>query len=267
MKTAVVTGAGRGIGRLIAHGLAGKGLAVLVTDINADWARDTADEIGSMAWSVRQDVRDPASHREVARRASERGTLEVWVNNAGVLRTGPAWALDDEEVRRHVEVNLLGVIWGSRAAVEAMRPSGGHVINLGSISALTPAPGLAVYGATKQAVLGFSASLHGDLQREGTPIKVSTMCPDAIDTDMIGENADVEEASLLFTARKLLAPQDVADAVVALVDRPRLQTVLPLRNALLAHVFRPFPALSLQVLRGFSWLGERNRRKRSESGG
>jgi len=267
MKTAVVTGAGRGIGRLIAQGLSAKGFAVLATDVNAESASETAAEIGGDAWSLAHDVRDPDAHREVARAACERGSLEVWVNNAGVLQTGALWALDDDDVRRHVEVNVLGVMWGSRAAVDAMRVSGGHIINIGSISALTPSPGLAVYGATKQAVLGFSASLQGDLQREQIPVKVSTMCPDAIDTDMVRENADVEEASLLFAAKNLLAPQAVADAVVGLVDRPRVQTVLPLRNALLAHVFRPFPGLSLQVLRGFTWVGARNQRKRRGSVG
>ncbi len=262
MKTAVVTGAGRGLGRLIARGLAHKGYAVLATDIEAEWARNTAGEIGGSAWSMRQDVRDPESHREVARAAAARGALEVWVNNAGVLQTGALWGLDDDEVRRHVEVNLFGVIWGSRAAVDAMRAGGGHIINLGSMSALVPIPGLAVYGATKHAVLGLSLALQGDLERAGVPISVSTICPDVVDTEMVSENADVAEASLLFMSKKPLAPQDVADAVTRLVDRPRLQTVMPAYEGLLAHVFRPFPGLSLRAIRALSWLGDRNRQKR-----
>jgi len=261
-KTAVVTGAGRGVGHLIARGFARKGFAVLATDVNAEWARATAETIGGEAWSMAQDVRNPESHREVARAAAERGALEVWVNNAGVMKAGTLWELDDDEVRRQVDVNLMGVIWGSRAAVDVMRVGGGHLINLASLSALVPAPGLAVYAATKQAVLGFSTSLQGDLQRDGLPVKVSAVCPDAIDTEMVDENAGSDSAALLFTAKKLLTPQEVADRVVGLVDRPRLQTVLPTRNALLAHVFRPFPAFSLQVLRGFAWVGERNRKKR-----
>ena len=80
-------------------------------------------------------------HREVARAAVARSQLEVWVNNAGVLRTRKAWDHDDDEVRLLVDVNLMGVIWGTRAAItaknEARRPNL-HVINSASLSALAP---------------------------------------------------------------------------------------------------------------------------------
>ena len=136
---AVVTGAGRGFGREIAKRLAGRGYAVLATDLDGEAAAATAEAIGG--FSMQLDVRDPEAHRRVARAAIERGPLEVWVNNAGVLRTRKAWDHPDDEVRLEVDVNLYGVIWGSRAAVDAMRERGGqnmHVINLGSMSAFTP---------------------------------------------------------------------------------------------------------------------------------
>lgn len=262
MRTAVVTGAGRGLGRLIARGLAAKGYQVLVTDIDAAAAHRTADEIGGGAWAMGQDVRDPASHLEVAAAASARAPLAVWVNNAGVLKTGSAWDIDEAEIRRHVDVNVLGVIWGSRAAVEAMRESGGHIINMASISSIVPAPGLAVYAATKHAVLGYSTSLEGDFQRAGLPIKVSAVCPNAIDTEMVRENAEDEEAALLFSSKKLLQPEDVARVVVGLIERPRLMVLLPPSRGLLAQVFQPFPALGLRMLRQFASIGDRNRRER-----
>ena len=106
MKTAVVTGAGKGLGRQIARGLVDKGFTVLVTDIDEEAAKATAATIGAQAWAMQQDVRDPASHRTVAEAARERGPLKLWVNNAGVLTVGPVWELDDATVRRHVEVNL-----------------------------------------------------------------------------------------------------------------------------------------------------------------
>jgi len=120
MKTAVVTGAGRGLGREIAMGLATKGFSVLVTDIDEASAAETARLIGESAWSMRQDVRDAAFHHEVARAANQRGSLELWVNNAGVLYAGGAWEHTDEEVGRMVDINVLGMIWGARAAVEAI---------------------------------------------------------------------------------------------------------------------------------------------------
>jgi len=261
MKIAVVTGAGKGLGREIAKGLAQKGFAVLVTDIDEDSARATADGIGGGAWSMHQDVRDPASHREVARAANERGSLELWVNNAGVLHTGNAWDHSDEVIRQMAEVNVLGTIWGARAAIEAMRANSGHIINVASMSALGPAPGLAVYGATKHAALGFSLSLAGDLQRAALPIKVSAVCPHGIDTDMVRNVQGSEEANLIFAQPKLLTVEEVAATVLELVDRPRLVVTLPRAYSALAHGLRPFPAFTLRVARPLAWLGERQRRK------
>jgi len=261
MKVAVVTGGGKGLGREIAKGLADKGFAVLVTGTDEDAARATADAIGGGAWSMRQDVRDPASHHEVARAANERGSLELWVNNAGVLHTGNAWDHSDEVVKQMIEVNVLGVMWGARAAIEAMRAKGGHLINVSSLSAITPVPGFAIYGATKQAILGFTISLAGELKRAALPIQVSAVCPDVIDTDMIRKVRGSKEASLLFASLKLLTVEEVAGIVLGLVDKPRLVASVPHSRAALAHALRPFPRLSLKVLEPFHWFGERQRRK------
>ncbi len=257
MKTAVVTGAGKGLGRRIARGLAKKGFSVLVTDVDGASARDTAAAIGPQAWWMQQDVRDPATHRAVAKAAEERGSLKLWVNNAGVLTVGATWELNDDDVRRHVEVNVLGVTWGSRAAVDSMRVDGGHIINVGSISSLIPVPGLAVYAATKSAVLGYSISLQGDLQQAGLPVKVSAICPDAIDTDMVRDVAHHQEASLLFSAKKLLTVDDVGEAVLDLVDNPKLVVTMPRTRAALAHIMRPFPTTGLRLLEPFRRLGKR----------
>ncbi|MGD8826239.1 MAG: SDR family oxidoreductase [Myxococcales bacterium] len=261
MKTAVVTGAGKGLGREIAKGLARKGFAVLVTDIDEKSAADTAHAIGASAWSMRQDVRDPASHHEVVRAANARGSLELWVNNAGVLYTGNTWEHEDEVVRQMVEVNVLGMMWGARAAIEGMRAGGGHIINIASLSALTPVPGLAVYGATKQAVLGFSISLAGDLERASLPIKVSAVCPDGIDTDMVRNVRSSKQAGLVFASPKLLTVDDVAGVVVELVDKPRLAVSIPRARGALAHALRPFPSFGLRALKPFLWFGERQRVK------
>jgi NAD(P)-dependent dehydrogenase (short-subunit alcohol dehydrogenase family) len=262
MQTAVVTGAGRGLGRFIARGLAGKGFAVLLTDVDAASARTSAAEIGGGAWAMEQDVRDPDLHRRVAAAAAERGELALWVNNAGVLRTAAAWEHPDQDVRLHVEVNLLGLIWGSRAAVDAMRGHArGHIINIASMSSIVPAPGLAVYTATKHAVLGFSIALQGDLQHAGLPILVSAICPDAIDTDLTRNVKDDSAAALLFSAGKLLRPEDVAETVVGLVDHPRLVVVRPRVRGALAQIFRPFPGTGLRVLQRFRKMGERHQRR------
>lgn len=259
MDVAVVTGAGRGLGREIARGLGQKGFRVLVTDVDRESAESTAEAIGETARAMRQDVRDPSSHRNVARAASERGRLTLWINNAGVLQAATSWTLDEEAIKRQVDVNFLGTVWGSRAAIEAMREAGGHIINIASLSAHAPSPGIAVYGATKHAVLGFSLSIQGELAMEGVPVQVSTVCPDAIDTSMVRDVQERSEADLIFSGGSLLKPEDVAQVVMRVVDRPRIMVTIPPSRGALAFALRPFPALGLRVLQLFRKVGEKNR--------
>ena len=225
---AVVTGAGRGFGRAIALRLARRGYIVAATDVDVDTAAETAEKAGG--FSIELDVRDPDAHRRVAREASDRGPLEVWVNNAGVMRTGPAWAHSDEEIRLSCDVNLMGVIWGSRAAVEAMRAGPGenrHIINMASLSALGPVPGLAIYAATKHAVLGFTGSLQGDLMDAGIPVAVHSLCPDGADTPLLREHDDEPAAAINWSGPRLLTADEVAEHAVALLDSRRLVRVVP----------------------------------------
>ena len=239
---AVVTGAGRGFGRAIARRLASRGYDVLATDVDRASAEATAELTGGFALEL--DVRDPEAHRAAARAAADRGPLEVWVNNAGVMSPGPAWAHSDEQVRLTCEVNVLGVIWGSRAAVDAMRagngwkPSrrtghrpvlaqGGHILNIASLSALGPVPGLAIYSASKHAVLGFTGSLQGDLLDAGIPIAVHALCPDAADTQLLREHDDEPAAAINWSGPRLLTADEVAEHAVALLDSNRLVRVVP----------------------------------------
>lgn len=253
---AVVTGAGRGLGQKIAEQLARRGHHVVVTDVDVAAVRATALAIGGTPMA--QDVRDPDSHRAVAREAAGRGALRVWVNNAGVLSVGETWRLTDADVRRLVEVNLLGVIWGCHAAIEVMAQ--GAIVNIGSMSALAPTPGLAVYGATKHGVLGYSLSLAGELRRAGRPITVSTLCPDAMAGEMTRAVEHDAAAGLLFSSKEMLSLDEVADAAAELVSRPHLVRAIPAYRAALSHVFRPFPSLGLTILEQFAKIGRRRQR-------
>ncbi|MGE5181748.1 MAG: SDR family oxidoreductase [Acidobacteriota bacterium] len=259
MTVAVVTGAGRGLGRAIAERLARRGHAVLVTDIDGGAAAATAERLGERAWALAHDVRDPESHRAIARAATARGDLAVWVNNAGVLAVGDTWQMSDGDVRRMVEVNLLGVVWGCHAAVPLL-VDGGHLINIASLSSIVPAPGLAVYGATKHGVLGYSLSLAGELRRAGKRVPVSAVCPDAIAGDMTDAVKHDDASSLLFSAGELLSVDQVADAAIELLDHPRLVRTLPALRAALIHLLRPFPAVGLPLLEQFARLGRRRKR-------
>jgi NAD(P)-dependent dehydrogenase (short-subunit alcohol dehydrogenase family) len=225
---AVVTGTGRGFGRAIAHRLAGRGYSVLATDVDEAAAAATAELVGGH--SARLDVRDPEAHRAAARAAAGHGPLEVWVNNAGVMRPGRVWEHSDEDVRLTCDVNLLGVIWGSLAAVDAMRSAPGsnlHIINVASLASFGPVPGLALYAATKHAVLGFTGSLQGDLLDAGIPITVHALCPDAADTRLLREHDDEAVAAINWSGPRLLTPEEVAEHAVGLLDSKRLVRTIP----------------------------------------
>ena len=267
VEVAVVTGAGRGLGRAFAERLASRGLAVLATDVDGSAAEATAAALGDRAWSAVLDVRDTEACRRVAAEAAGRGHLKVWINNAGVLRTEDVEAHDDATVDLIVAVNLLGVINGTRAAVGAMGASGGRILNMGSMSSFSPAPGLAVYGATKHAVLAFSTSLEAELREAGRPVTVRCLCPDAVDTEMVRERAEGDAAALIFSAPSLLTADQVADRGVELLYSPALRAVMPAWRGATGRLLFTFPRAGIRLLPLFRKLGERNRERwRSETG-
>lgn len=261
-SVAVVTGAGRGFGREIARRLAGRGYAVLAGDIDGESAEATARDLAGRSWSRQMDVRDPGAHRAAAEAAAERGRLDVWVNNAGVMRTVKSWEHPDDDVRLMVDVNLYGVIWGSRAAVDAMMasPSGDkHIINVGSLSALVPVPGLAIYGAAKHGVLGFSQALQGDLMHARSPITVHCICPDGADTRLLRERAAEEDSAIIWSAPKILSPEEVADRTVALLDSKRLVEAIPRSRGWQAQALALAPRTSLRAMGLLRAVGLRRR--------
>lgn len=250
---AVVTGAGRGLGKEVAVRLGAAGFHVIVTDVDEAAAQDTAAEItrrGGRATGRRLDVRDQDAARDVARVAVERaGSLTLWVNNAGILVTGPVWDQDDAQRRFMFEVNALGTMHGTVAALEVMRPAHrGHIINVASLAGLVSVPGEGVYAATKHAVVGLSTSTLADLRAAGErDIHISCLCPDGMWTPMLHDRLDDPGASMSFSGQ-LLEPTDVADAVLALVHRPRPVLALPRWRGVEVRLFDLFPGLAMRAV-------------------
>ena len=263
MQTAVVTGAGRGIGREITRLLGERGLAVLATDVDQRLSEETALLCGDPAWSMKLDVRDPEAHVAIAAAARERGPIAVWVNNAAVLRTGPAWDHSQEDLRLMVDTNVLGVILGSTAAVEAM-PDGGDILNIASEASFTPPPGMAIYASTKHAVLGFSLALRADLERIRSPLRVHVFCPGAVDTEMVWENAESEHSAAIFGSGKPLPAADVAAAAVSLVGSGKALATYPRLMLAIPHLLSVWPRLSLRLVKLATLVGEPARRRARE---
>jgi NADP-dependent 3-hydroxy acid dehydrogenase YdfG len=247
-RTAVVTGASSGIGRATAEALGAAGAHVVLGGRTAEAMDRSVKQItaeGGTAEAVVLDVRDAEQTRALVERATTAtGRLDVMVNNAGVSYPEPIMEGDPEHWRTMFETNLLALLVGSQAAVRAMRACGaqGHIVNISSLAALRPDPG--VYGATKHAVNAISNSLRLELIDD--PIQVVNIMPGAVATsfarnfdpqvlsgmaalagtepiDVVqGERLpdDVLEAAQQALHDYLCAPEDVAQAVLWAVTRP-----------------------------------------------
>ena len=254
-----VTGAARGIGRAVAELLVARGHAVVVTDVDGAAVRRTADEIGAAA-GLAQDVRDEGSHRAVAKEALVHGPLAAWFNNAGVGNDGPLAELSSASVEQLVQVNLMGVLWGMRAALEAFGPEGGDVVNTASLSGLGPVPGLSVYAATKAAVVSLSTSVHAETPRN---VRVHALCPDGVDTAMVdGMDPRGMAKALVHSGGGLLTVDAVAAEAVGLIGSARVVRSLPAWRGGLMRVTSQAPSVAMRGLPQFVALGQRVIRRR-----
>ncbi|HXS47506.1 MAG TPA: SDR family oxidoreductase [Solirubrobacterales bacterium] len=248
MPTAVVTGAGSGLGRAIALDLASRGFLVHATDLDADAAAFTAAEAGTGSSSAGLDVRDEEACRAAAM-ATGPDSLDLWVNNAGILATGSSWEQNGATRKAMLDVNTLGTMNGTVAALERMIPAGrGHVVNVISLAGLVAAPGEVNYSASKHAAMAFTLGTLFDLRRAGVSgVHLSAVCPDGIWTPMLEGRLDDPDAAGSFSGH-LLTPEQVATAVGKLVERPRPLLVLPRWRGPLLRLFDLFPRLALRLL-------------------
>ncbi len=187
------------------------------------------------------------------------GKLDVWVNNAGVLITGPSWDQDEAARRTMLEVNALGTMNGTVAALEPMIASGhGQVINIISLAGIVAAPGEVTYSASKHAAMAFTLGTLFDLQRAGIEgVTLSAVCPDGIWTPMLEDKLDDLEAAGSFSGR-LLTAKLVATEVGKLTEHPRPILILPRWRGPLLRLFDIFPRFGLRLL---PWVMRDARRK------
>ncbi|MFN8161042.1 MAG: SDR family NAD(P)-dependent oxidoreductase [Solirubrobacterales bacterium] len=245
MPSAVVTGAARGLGRAVASTLSVRGYTVHVTDVEETEAVEAAGAIGGQAFGSALDVRDEeACHSVAAATVQMTGSLDLWVNNAGVLITGDAWEQDAAARRLMIDVNLIGTMNGTVAALEPMMAAGrGHVINVISLTGLVAAPGEVAYAASKHGAIAFTLGTLLDLRRAGIRgIHLSALCPDGIWTPMLKNKVDDPAAAVSFSG-VLLTPEQVAAELGRLVDRPRPVASFPRWRGALVRTLDTFPAL------------------------
>jgi NAD(P)-dependent dehydrogenase (short-subunit alcohol dehydrogenase family) len=219
-KVVAITGGGRGIGRATATALITQGARVAIGDIEPGLAEKTAQELGGGTLGLPLDVTDRASFAQFLDTVEERvGPLDVLINNAGIMPIGPFLEETDATAHRMVDINLHGVIYGSKLAVERFaRRDRGHLVNVASVAGKAGFPGGATYCATKHAVVGLSEAIRAEYRPTG--IEVSIVMPVVVNTEL---------GSGLQKSRgvKVVEPEDVANAIVDALQTGRVDVFVP----------------------------------------
>jgi len=236
----LLTGCASGIGKHLADELLKRGHRVLATDIDfealcshAEASRWPPDRVRV----VKLDVRDPSAWDSAIDLVTGawRG-LDVAINVAGYIRPGRAQNVEVEDVDRHFDINVKGVVFGTRAAARVMvEQGGGHIINIASLASLAPVPGISLYSASKYAVRAFSLAAAEDLLRHD--IAVTVVCPDAVATPMLEKQLSYSEAALTFTGPRVLTVEDLSRLILGRVLKKRpLLVALPRWRGWLARM-------------------------------
>jgi len=187
-QTAIVTGAATGIGEAIARRLAKAGAAVAVADLNLAGASEVARSIGGEAFPLQIDIaRSETVNAAIEQVLARRGQIDVLVNNAGIAgKAAPLWEQTDQDWQSVVAVNLLGVVYCTRAVLPPMRKRKyGRVVNIASIAGKEGNPNMSPYSATKGAVIAFTKSVGKEVATEG--ICVNAVAPAVIRTQILDQ--------------------------------------------------------------------------------
>jgi NADP-dependent 3-hydroxy acid dehydrogenase YdfG len=219
-KVVAITGGARGIGRATAEALIAKGARVALGDIDEDAVRQTAADLGHGTIGVALDVTRSDSFAQFLEAAeAELGPLDILINNAGIMPLGEFAEESETIARRMVDINLHGVVIGSKLALRRFQTRGsGHLVNIASTAGKYGAPGGATYSATKHAVVGLSEAIRQEVA--GTDIGVSIVMPLVVNTDLGSGLSD--HGNL-----KVLQPEDVARAIVDAIEHRRVDVYVP----------------------------------------
>ena len=224
-RTAIVTGAGRGMGRAVAVRLAAAGASIVVNDLVAEAAQATVEQLisdGGKAIAVAGDVADSTAVESlIGRSTDEYGNINILVNAAGILRRTAVFDMDEAEWDLVLNVNLKGTFLPSRAVLPSMRRSGwGRIVNFSSTAGKTTSTlGGAHYTASKHAVLGLTR--HMAMEEAAHGITVNAVCPGLIDTEMVQQEVDDDRLKRYtdgFPIHRLGEPSEAAELVAFLAS-------------------------------------------------
>lgn len=215
---ACITGGGRGIGEATARALADKGAIVVIGDIEVEHARRVADEIGPNATALELDVADIESFINFVDAAGRIGPVDVFVNNAGIQRTGAFVDQTLESQHREIAINLGGVVTGMGLVLPGMlKRNYGHIVNVSSMAGKMSVPGAAVYTASKFGVASLSRAVRSEIA--ASKVTITTVLPSAVKTELT--------AGLNISGVPKASPQEIAREIVASCRHGRAEVTMP----------------------------------------
>ena len=243
-----VTGAAKGIGAAIVSACVEAGYQVTATDVD-EAGLAALRESNPGIHTARLDVRNLAEWERVVADAEALGDpIAVLVNNAGICMPGRCDAVSADDDRLTVEVNLLGVMNGVRTLLPRfIDRDAGHVINVASMAAFSPAPDLASYCATKHAVRAYTHSCA--LDHRHSPIDWTVVCPSAVETPML-DGMRKKRAGVVVFGEKAMSPKRVAGAVVDAIRHPKREVLVTNPGGKLLRLFGLFPGLLARGMDG-----------------
>jgi 3-oxoacyl-[acyl-carrier protein] reductase len=261
MPIVFITGCANGIGKHLVERLQSLDYQVIATDIDFE-------KLQSIQWNSQKihleklDVSNATNWQEVIERIVRKfGKIDILINNAGVIIPGFVGELTIKDIDFQLNINLKGVMYGTKFAADVMLKQGhGHIINFASLAGVAPIMGLPVYSATKFGVRAFTLAANQELKNQN--IHLSVICPDLVDTNMLSLQLDYEAANLTFSGDKVLTVNDIADAVInRAIKNKEVEILIPRSRGFLAKIGNFFPSMATFLTDSLTKKGSQKRLK------
>ena len=252
----MLTGAANGIGRATATALIERDYPVILTDIDLETLSQRF-QTNDLVRLAKLDITNPDEWQAIA----EAHMVGILINNAGIIMPGWTYETEIDAISAQVDVNIKGMMYGTRIIGEQMvARQSGQIINIASLGALAPVPGIGVYAATKHAVRGFSLTSALEMREYG--VSVTAICPDLVQTHMRDVQLEYDEAAITFSgAKEPLKPAQIADLILETIGSKALEKGIPRSRFWTAKLAGLFPATMPLAFRLFTVIGRRRMRQ------
>ena len=260
-KRCFLTGCASGIGKHMAGVLYARGAHLFLTDLNLEALTSQVAQAGwdrSRVHLYRLDVRDAIQWDHAMNDATAKlGGLDYMFNIAGVSMGRYAHECTPKDIDFVIDINTKGTLYGTSAAARRMVAAGsGHIINIASLAGLAPTPGMSLYCASKFAVRGYCMAILSELKPHN--VAVSCICPDAVETPMLHQEALEPEAAISFSCDRILTVQDVERAILTAMEKKTAEILIPGGSPkLLFRFITAWPVQAMRLLPLFQRKAER----------